>query len=410
MGKDQDKTVQDILEAIPIFQGLTRHHLKMIVPLLQELSFPPDTVVIKEGTSGRSMYIIISGTVKVTKGGDDGEDILIVALYGGSYFGELSLIDNMPRSASITTIEETKIFKLKKESFDSLLARENEIANIFYKNCLTETFSRFRNNLSNFTFSQHILQAKTSILNEINKDLSLAKKVQNYFLNTKSLDSEETTGWMRHSYVYHPCSEIGGDFINIAHIDDNFQSIIIADVMGHGITAALATGVLKSAFTIAVADMGRKPVELLHFLNGHILNVVSELYATCYYALIDRKKKQIVFAKAGHHHPLFWKARQKTYALIDCTGNGLGLMKDAKFSQTVLPFEEGDKLLFFTDGIIEQTDSRREMYSETRLRSVFSDLILRGEKNILNAVFADLKIFTGDIAYEDDITMLLLEF
>jgi hypothetical protein len=367
-------------------------------------------VVIQEGTNGNSMYIIISGTVKVTKAVEDGDDILLVVLYGGSYFGELSLIDNMPRSASITTIENTEIFMLKKELFDSLLARDPGIANVFYKNCLMETFSRFRNNLSTFTFSQHILKEKTSLLNEISKDLSLAKKVQNYFLNTQSLDNEETSGWMRHSYVYHPCSEIGGDFINIASLDDDIQGIIIADVMGHGITAALATGVLKSAFTIAVKDLGNRPLELLRFLNTHMLNVISELYATCYYALIDRNRREISFAKAGHHHPLFWKAGQKDFVAIECIGNGLGLMREAKFGMTSLPFEAGDKLLFFTDGIIEQANCRREMYSEARLRDVMKQNILAGEKRILDRVFNDLKEHTGDVAYEDDITLLLLEF
>ncbi|MBN1532635.1 MAG: SpoIIE family protein phosphatase [Spirochaetes bacterium] len=409
MANRGDATV-DMLETIPVFQGLTRDELGLIVPLLEQVSYTPDKRVIKEGAYGNSMYIIIRGTVKVTKSESSSEEVFLQLLYAGSYFGEFSLIDNMPRSATITTIDDTEMFILKKEAFDALLAKHIRIANIFYRNCIVETFSRIRNAISNLTFSQHILHEKTSILNEINKDLSLAKKVQNYFLNTESLNREQEDEDIRHSYIYQPCSEIGGDFINIARIDDDHVGIIIADVMGHGITAALATGVLKSAFTIAVPQLGTRPLKLLNFLNKHILRVISELYATCYYALIDTGRREITFSKAGHHHPLFWKADRGDLVEIQCIGNALGLMKMAKFGSVTMPYEAGDKLLFFTDGIIEQNNGAGEMYSEGRLRTTFIDTVLSGSSEIVDAIFDDFRSFVGDIPFDDDITMLLLEF
>ncbi len=410
MSGKEEKSASGILETIPVFQGLTCDELNMIMPLLEKVTYPPDKRVIKEGAYGNSMYIIIKGTVKVTKSETGKDEVFLQALYEGSYFGEFSLIDNMPRSATITTIDETEMFILKKEAFDALLSRQMKIANVFYKNCIIETFSRIRNAISNLTFSQHILHEKTSILNEINKDLSLAKRVQNYFLNTESLDSEEQEGQIRHSYIYHPCSEIGGDFINIVRIDDDHFGIIIADVMGHGITAALATGVLKSAFTIALPHMGLEPIKLLSFLNTHILKVISELYATCYYALINMRKKEMTLAKAGHHHPLFWKSGIRDLTEIETIGNALGLMKEPKFGQTTIPFDCGDKLLFFTDGVIEQTREDGEMYSEGRLRSAFKHLASAENGAIVESIFSDFKSFTGDIPYDDDVTMLLLEF
>ena len=405
------ENILDILKNIPIFQDLNTDDLKLIVPLLEQRVYEPGTIIIEEGAYGDSMCIIIYGAVNVTKGEDTDEKISLGTLYDGSFFGELSLIDNLPRSASITTIDQTSLFILKKENFDTLLTHEHKIASTFYHNCLKETFSRFRNAITNFTFSQHVLHEKTSILDEINKDLSLAKKVQNFFLNTEYLNHEKhDKDDIKHSYIYHPCIEIGGDFINVTKINDESIGIIIADVMGHGITAALATGVLKSAFSIASSDLGLKPHLLMDFLNNHFVLVISELYATCYYSLIDRKKKKITFAKAGHHHPLFWKHKKGEFESINCSGVGIGLMKDAKFNETEFSYDQGDKILLFTDGIIEEMNSKREMYSESRLRDIFKSLIEKKEPKILNEIFNDLKNYTGNEDFEDDITLLLVEF
>ncbi len=406
-----EKSIIHILRNIPIFQSLNGDEFRKIIPLLQLETHEPESYVIKEGTVGDSMFIIINGAVKITKKDDDGEELFILVLYGGSYFGEFSLIDNMPRSASVVPIETTRLFRLKKEDFDRLLNENERFARLFYKSLIDETFSRFRDTLSNFTFSQHILKEKTSVLNEINRDLTYAKKVQRYFINTELLDSEaKTTEKMRHSYIYQPCQAIGGDFLNIVSLDSDHFGIIIADVMGHGITAALATGVLKSAFSIAVDQLGMKPLKLMSFLNRHFMSVISQLYATCYYSLIDTQNMTITMTKAGHHHPLFWKENSHGYTDIDCYGTGLGLMQRAEFGQVDMKLEPGDKILYYTDGIIEQKNAETKMYSENRLRSVFRELIVSGEKKILARLYDDVKDFADGVPLEDDITLFLLEF
>jgi len=411
MSTKNDKEIIKVLKSIPIFQGLDDEEYGKFIPYLELLSFPTDTRIINEGTTGESMFILITGTVKVTKTEKNNEEIFLQALYAGSYFGELSLIDNMPRSANVTTISETEIFKLEKSNFDKLLSENIKMANLFYKNFLEETFSRFRHIVSNFTFSQHVLHEKSTILDELNKDLSYAKQIQNYFINTENLNFENSLlDGVKHSYIYDPCIEIGGDFLNLITLKGNKNGFIIADVMGHGITAALGTGVLKSALSIYADEHGDNPIELMGLLNNHFFMVIPQLYATCYYALIDLDKKIITMAKAGHHHPFFWKKKNSDLITIDCIGTGLGLMQDAQFGKVQIDFEKGDKILFFTDGIIEQVNKNNEMYSKSRLGEIFKELIIQNKKDILKEILDDLKAYSEDIPADDDITLFLLEF
>jgi serine phosphatase RsbU (regulator of sigma subunit) len=407
----KEKDIINILKNIPIFQGLDEADYREIIPLLKQEAYAAGARIIKEGTRGDSMCIIIRGAVAITKTDKTNEEILLEVLYSESYFGEFSLVDNMPRSANVTAAEETELFRLEKKDFDFLLSKNGSISAAFYKNCLEETFSRFRNIISSFTFSQHNLKKKSSLLDEINRDLSHARQIQDYLINRDLLDHERSfLPGVRHSYIYKPCIEIGGDFLNVTLLKKGVASIIIADIMGHGITSALGTGVLKSAYSLAVKGLGQHPARLMKFLNRHYLGVITNLYATCYYALIDMNKKKVGFAKAGHPHPLFWKRSMNGFKEIRCQGTGLGLVKKGEFGQVQYSIQEGDKMLFFTDGIIEQKNMAGEMYTESRLQRVFRELIGKDEPDVLKRLHDDLAAFAGEKPMGDDITLLLLEF
>jgi len=405
------KNLDKLLNTIPIFKNLSGESISKITSLLEPLSYYRDSMIIKEGSKGDAMFIIDEGTVKISCAQEDGEDVFIGFLYAGSYFGEFSLFDNLPRSANITAVENTEVYKLTKNDFDTLLSTDLSLGNKIYQNCLKETFLRFRNTVSDFTFSQHNLRDRSAKLEEINRDLSLAKKLQSYFIDTEYLQNQTISRiGVKHSYIYHPCIDVGGDFINIVELKDDRVGVIIADVEGHGIHAALATGVLKSAISIMADTLGDRPEAFMDFLNKHFIEVISQLFATCYYALIDMREKTITMCKAGHHHPLFWKKQLNGFVDISCIGTGLGVMEESKYEQETFDIEDGDKILFFTDGIIEQFNKSEEMYSGPRLTSQFEALIKNNDSHIVNQLFKDVKSFSGGREYQDDITLLLFEF
>lgn len=404
--------LKSILKNIMIFDGMSDAHLGQIVPLLKPVRCQSGTKIINEGDPGISMYIIKEGSVKVTRTQDDDDEIFIGNLTSGAFFGEFSLIDNLPRSANVIALEDSSVFQLGKSDFDDLLKRNSDIAVIFYRNCLTETFARFRNNLASITFSEHTLREKSAELDEINKDLSVAQQIQSVFINSEVLQHETALHeHVRHEFVYHPCIEVGGDFMDIIKLGGDLIAVIIADVEGHGVTAALATGILKSAFSILTRQCGDRPSELMTRLNEHFSDVLSrKLFATSYYALIDTKAGKIITAKAGHHHPLFWKESARDFLSMEGSGAGLGIIPDAVYTQREYQFGRGDRLIFFTDGIIEQFNYDHEMYSHKRLKGLARSLIEKNEKDILKKIYDDVIKYADGAPVEDDITLLMLDF
>jgi serine phosphatase RsbU (regulator of sigma subunit) len=397
---------------VSIFNSFDPAWLKKIIPLLTPIRCGPGTTLITEGEPGESMFLIKSGRVDITKTLGSNEVIMIGSLGPGAYFGELSLIDNLPRSASVVTAEDSEIYELSKSDFDRLLTDNGDIAIAFYKNCLNETFSRFRSNVASYTFSQHNLRVASEQLAEINRDLSFAHKIQSYFITSHGSDSTQMIGdTARYSFVYDPCREVGGDFFNISKISEHCYGIIIADVEGHGVTASLATGILKSAFSLLASSHSDDPVELVTRLNRHFGEVLSrKLFATAYYMVIDTQESTMQFVKAGHPHPLIWKHGARDFIPVNIKGPGLGIIHNAEYHVMKLQYEPGDKMLLFTAGTIEQMNPGGEMYELERLTELFASLIRENVADPVQRLHLDILRFAAGAPITDDITLLCIEF
>jgi len=400
-----------VLKKVPLFLDFKKDDIKKLVPLFKEEDYPAEAYIITEGTVGDSMYILVSGSVKILKKVKEEEEMVINHLFGETYFGELALIDNLPRSASVVTVEPTKILRLKKTVLDNLLEGNTDIARIFYKNCLKDAISRYRTITTEFTSSKHDLKEKSTTLDEISKDLSSAKKLQDFFINKKTLDHKALKiKGLKQSFIYDPCQEIGGDFLNLVEVGYRKYGAVIADVMGHGITAALATGAFKSAFSLMIKDMAENPSLLLASMNNHFFKDISSLFASCLFAFIDLENTEVTIARAGHYYPMFYRKVIDNLEKINLKGPALGIKKHAEYDQRIYNIDKGDKLLFFTDGIIEQRNALGAMYSEKKLRSIFLSLAQNNAEHILRKIKSDMLAFTSGYKKDDDITLLLMEF
>lgn len=180
--------------------------------------------------------------------------------------------------------------------------------------------------------------------------------------------------------------------------------------MGHGISAALATGVLRSGFTIFSKEYGDQPVRLMEKLNEHIYEIFTSLYATGYYALLDMKASTVELCKGGHMHPLIWKSDENKLLQIELPGPGLGIIPKARFEVHTVKVAPGDKMLFFTDGMIEQRNKEGEMFSHERLEQLYVKFCREKNENTVHSIYEEFKNFCNECDLQDDVTLFLLEF
>ena len=273
--------VLKILTRIPLFVGLSPESLAILTPFFEKETYPEGALILREGDFGDSMYLIVAGRVKVTRYGEDDKEIAISKLETGSYFGEVALIDNQPRTASVYALEETIVLRLRKRDFEKMLLKDKNLAISFYRNILKETIRRMRDTASSLTSSINVLDRQSLRLDQINADLSDAKNIQDHFISGDTLSSKcFKNHHIKRSFVYHPFMDVGGDFLSVKCISDDKTGFIIADVMGHGISAALATGVLRSGFAIFAGEHGENPSKLMDKLNVHMYEIFTSFLYT----------------------------------------------------------------------------------------------------------------------------------
>jgi serine phosphatase RsbU (regulator of sigma subunit)/ketosteroid isomerase-like protein len=213
-------------------------------------------------------------------------------------------------------------------------------------------------------------------------------------------------GWEIVPY-YQPAREVGGDFYDFLTLSDGRVGAIIGDVSGKGIAAALVMANTQSVLR-AVAQGSTTPGELLAQVNEVLFAYIpSNMFVTCFCGVLDPESGRFTYANAGHNPPL----RQHGDKAIDlrATGMPLGLMPGMPYEEKSTLLLPGDRVLFYSDGLIEAHNQEREMLGSPRLK----DLLMEnppGASQLTAHVLAELGRFTGEQwEQEDDITLVTLQ-
>ncbi|HEX9755854.1 MAG TPA: Crp/Fnr family transcriptional regulator [Gemmatimonadales bacterium] len=118
----------EVLREVPLFASLAEADLRAFVPLVRERRFPKGSVILMQGDPGDALYVIATGQVKVVLIGEDGREVILSVLGAGSFFGEMALLDDEPRSAHVVAMEESTLLQLRREDFQARLRASPDVA------------------------------------------------------------------------------------------------------------------------------------------------------------------------------------------------------------------------------------------------------------------------------------------
>jgi serine phosphatase RsbU (regulator of sigma subunit) len=206
---------------------------------------------------------------------------------------------------------------------------------------------------------------------------------------------------------YKPAWEVGGDFYDFVPLPDGHWGLVVGDVSGKGITAALVMANAQSVLR-AVAQSGCTPGLLLEQANDALgAYMPTNMFVTCFYGVLDSDSGSFKYANAGHNPPCCRQQGQATD--LWATGMPLGLMPGMIYEEKEALLLPGDAVLFYSDGLVEAHNPGREMLGTPRLRSLVTEHVLNARD--LNAkVIEELERFTGEgWVQEDDLTLVTLQ-
>lgn len=205
-----------------------------------------------------------------------------------------------------------------------------------------------------------------------------------------------------------PAREVGGDFYDFFLIDEDHMGLVMADVSGKGIPAALFMMMTKILLQ-NYAMMGGTPGEVLHRLNETICkNNENDMFVTVWFGILTISERKLVAANAGHEYPAIRKSQGKFEILKDKHCFVIGGMSGARYREYELEFSKGDTLFLYTDGVPEATNAREEMFGIDRMLAALNNSPKADPSNLLSQVKDAVDTFIGDAPQFDDLTMLAI--
>lgn len=206
-----------------------------------------------------------------------------------------------------------------------------------------------------------------------------------------------------------PAKEVGGDFYDFFLVDEDHLCMVMADVSGKGVPAALFMVIAKTLLKNS-AQTGLSPARVLETVNNQLCEGnQAEMFVTVWLGILQLSTGRLVAANAGHEYPICRRAEGDFDLVKDRHGFVLAGMEGSRYREYTLDLAPGDRLFLYTDGVTEATDEHQQLYGTQRLLDALNRSKDAEPRALLQAVQEDIHAFVGAADPFDDVTMLALE-
>ena len=255
----------------------------------------------------------------------------------------------------------------------------------------------------------HESQKEHTQLESLKRDLTTARDIQQYILPRVFPPFPEENGKMDIYASMEAAKDIGGDFYDFFRIDDDRIALVIADVCGKGIPAALFMAVSRTIIR-SKGVQGCSAAECMTESNRLLAAYsIDNMFVTVFYAVYNIKTGLVTYSNAGHNPPHLLRKDGIVSELPMSKNTIVGVFDGFEYQEETLQLEQGDTLVMFTDGVTEATNAAYEEFGVERLDSILRQQTDAGCQQMVEAVKTGIREFVGDAEQSDDITMLVVK-
>ena len=241
----------------------------------------------------------------------------------------------------------------------------------------------------------------------VSRDLQIAKNIQRSLLmkTVPQLPGFGLAGYCESA------RQVGGDFYDAVKLSDHALLLIIADVMGKGIPAAMFAAILRSLLR-ALPELTNQPSELLSRVNRLLFDELSEvdMFITAQLVYVDIRKRRLITASAGHCPLLLAVAGDAEVKMLSPEGMPLGILPDTPFTDETAELPRNCRVLLYTDGLTEARNARGDLFGQERLLEWLKETTTRPRKaeELKDELAAELAKFQANTSLKDDQTFLIM--
>ena len=255
--------------------------------------------------------------------------------------------------------------------------------------------------VKNFLLHQNVVNEE-----RLSRELEIAAEIQKSLLPTKL----PQVGGLSIAVSSIPASEVGGDFYDFVTVDDRHLTLIIGDVAGKGIPAAMLTSVTRTMLRVE-AMRGEPPHQIIQQANNVLYQDLSraDSFVTVFVATIDTYEGTLSYASAGHMPAILWRADSHAVELLKATSPPIGIFGDTGELSNTLTINSGDTIVFYTDGITEAQAPNSDLFGLNRLLYIIQSRANEPPELLQQYIQAEIASFRRDSQSRDDATLLIIK-
>jgi sigma-B regulation protein RsbU (phosphoserine phosphatase) len=350
--------------------------------------FKKGQYLFRAGDPAEKLFFIAQGSIRLPE--------LDRVMKVGQVIGEVGIFSpNRSRSASALAEEDADTYTMGREEVCRLMSRDPGLATTLIEVVLKRMLGQ--------------LKSEIEARERINAELRIARNIQASMLPRVFPPFPGRKGFEIYAMM-EPASEVGGDFYDFFLIEENKLCILVGDVSGKGVPAALLMAVSKTLLR-SEATQGYSTGEVLARVNNVLCADNHEcMFLTVFCLILNTLTGEAEYCSAGHNPPLF-RSNDGSLRFLDASpGLLVGYEENFRWESKELHFKPGDIVFLYTDGVTEAENSKQEQFSEERFRASLSTLQSNDLAEIVSAVRQDIARHTQGHPQSDDITLLALRF
>lgn len=210
--------------------------------------------------------------------------------------------------------------------------------------------------------------------------------------------------------VSNSAREVGGDFYDFIEIDDDILGLVIGDVTGKSVSGALVMSSSRSIFRMLSEEKPSVGENMVRANRRIKKDIKRGMFVALLYAVLNANDKSLGLCSAGQTQPVYRSEKKGITSLLETKGDTfpLGILDEAQYEETRLNLETGDKIIFYTDGIVEAMNKDKELFGFEQLLDIVKESQSSTAESLLDEIMNRVKDFTGDSPQHDDITVIVL--
>jgi phosphoserine phosphatase RsbU/P len=404
---------EPLISQVPLFANLPPQEHAYLAATLRQVTYPSGALLFREGDFGEHFYIVLEGQLEIIKAFGTASELMLDARGSGEFVGEMSMFnrDNV-RTATVRARGLTRLLKMHHGEFDALMHRHPDLAYEMVR--VLSTRLRDANNATirdlqdkNRQLTQAYLDLQTAQAQIIEqetlaRELQVARNIQEHML-PRSLPNMAGFDF---SACMVPARVVSGDFYDFIPLDDDRLAIVVADVCGKSLPAALLMALTRSLLR-AEASRDNPSGDVLRSVNRHLLDMNdSRTFVTMLYGVLHRRTREFVYVRAGHELPLVLGADGTVIVPEMGIGQPIGILPDPALDMQTVVIPRGGALLLYTDGVTEAVDPGGNFFETERLYETARQTAGGTAQLICDRLLEAVTAHRGPAPQADDVTLV----